>query len=586
MSLSTIYQNSLDILRTKKWEVAVFIVVLSLGIFVRVFHFSDWLFFEIDQAYDFNLVSPAVTSGIENLPLLGPNVGGGLLRLGPAFYVLEYLSALLFGNTPVGHAGTVLVFSLLSLPLFFLFCRRYFSTHESLGLLMLFSVSLFNVLYARFSWSPNVLPFLMLLSSYALLRSVSKRDPNPARWFLIAVTAITITSQIHFNSFFAAPLIAILFIAIKRPKFHWGIWLSGIAIIFLLYAPVIANDIKTNGENAHYLKAKLLKTSARIAPPLQTLAQDLTYNAYEYFFILTGNDQVNGVKLSGYGFKCTDCREHLPEKLFAILLFLCASLSFLQSFHTETDRERKNFLLLIGITFIVSLALFYTIAQGYRMYPRFFLLVSPLAIIWYGFLFRLLRPNRGHVRLTIFIAIILLLTAMQLQKIGLVFDQLRTVPTERQSDISVDDIFPNTNRLTLEAENLIVSAIVKQYETNHFPVYLSAKSEYEPALWTLLEQQGVPYYNEMGDQSLFAKGNYFDIRYSDGRPFVDPKFTILSTSHFGTLTLTTLRPLPQYIIHEEQPATERKRSEERAILDKLLTWKKLSENYLPSINKN
>lgn len=559
----------------KKWEILALIIILSLGIFLRAYHFSDWLHFEIDQAYDFNLVSPAITDGIANLPLLGPNVGGGLLRLGPAFYYMEYVSALLFGNTPTGHASFVLILSLLSLPLFYAFCRKYFSVYEALGLLVIFSTSLFSVLYARFSWSPNVLPFLTLLSFYALLRSVSIEEKYPARWFLLAVASVTITSQIHFNSFFAVPLIALAFVIIKRPRFHWKVWLSALAIIFFIYSPVIANDIHTNKENLHYLKQKLLKTTPSITSPAETLSQDVLYNAYEYFFITTGNDQINGMKLRDYGFSCGDCKNDLPLKIGAVILFLASSLFFFSFFWKEKNQERKDFLLLVGLWFLVSLALFYTVAQGYRMYPRFFLIASPLAIIWYGFLFRLLKSEQNKIGAILFGTIILILAGMNIQKIIPIFDQLKSVPYTENKNISVSDIFPETDRLTFEEEQLVVDYITSRYETNHSPVYLGVKSEYKLALWSLLEQRGIAYYDEMGDDTIFAEGNYFDIKFSNTRANSDPKFTILETKNFGTLTVYTLDPLASSVIGTRQPSNGRKQLEEMAILSKLLTWKSL-----------
>lgn len=559
----------------KKWEILALITILSLGIFLRVFHFSDWLHFEIDQAYDFNLVSPAITDGITNLPLLGPNVGGGLLRLGPAFYYMEYLSALVFGNTPAGHAGAVLLLSLLSLPFFYIFCRKYFSFLESLGLLVIFSTSLFNVLYARFSWSPNVLPFLTLLSFYSLLRSVSKEEKYRARFFLVAVAMVTLTSQIHFNSFFTVPLIALAFVIIKRPRFNWKVWLSALAIIFLIYSPVIANDIQTNKENLHYLKLKLLKTTPSITSPRETISQDVLYNAYEYFFIATGNDQINGMKLSDYGFSCGDCKNDLSTKVCALALFLSSSLLFFYFFWKEKNQEKKDFLLLVGLWFLVSLALFYTVAQGYRMYPRFFLIVSPLAIIWYGFLFHILKPEQSRIRTILFSIIILILAWMNIEKIIPVFNQLASVPYTQNTNISVSDIFPETDRLTLEEEQLVVDYITSRYATNQYPVYLGVKSEYKLALWSLLEQRGVAYYDEIDDDTIFAEGNYFDIKFSDTRANDDPTFTIIETKDFGTLTVYNLRPVTEHIIGTRQPSNDRKQLEEMTILSKLLTLKNI-----------
>ena len=327
-------------IKANKLEIIFIIAVISLGIFLRTFHFSSWLHFEIDQAFDFDLVLPAVSDGPQNLPLLGPNVGGGLLRLGPAFYYLQYASALVFGNTPTGHAMNVLILSILALPLFYVFCRKYFSKIEALGLLTIFTTSLYCVLYARFSWSPNVLPFLILFSFFALLQAFAAKEKHPARWFLLSVAAITVTSQIHFNSFFVAPLIAVTFTAIKRPRFAWKVWLAALGIVAVLYLPVVLNDVKNSKENYHYLKEKFAKTKPGDIFAANTIFQTVQYSAYEYFFINTANDQINGTKLTGNGFDCKNCQENLGLKILAIVLFLLSLVVLMVKFLKEKNHGK------------------------------------------------------------------------------------------------------------------------------------------------------------------------------------------------------------------------------------------------------
>jgi 4-amino-4-deoxy-L-arabinose transferase-like glycosyltransferase len=213
------FETLLKKYQERKWEVILLVAIIATGIFFRVYNFSDWLLFEIDQSYDTLIVSQAAENGIENLPLLGPTAGGGrALRLGPAFYYMEYVSALIFGDTPTGHAMLVLILSILAIPLFYFFIRRYFRLDIAIALTALFSVSAYLILYGRFSWSPNVLPFLILLSFYALLRSVAETEARRDRWFLLATLAITIASQIHFNTFFTIPTITVLFLLYKTAE--------------------------------------------------------------------------------------------------------------------------------------------------------------------------------------------------------------------------------------------------------------------------------------------------------------------------------------------------------------------------------
>ena len=154
------------------------VVILAIGIFLRAYNFSDWLHFELDQSRDAKIVNLAITDGPENLPLLGPKAAGSFLRLGPIFYYFNYLSALVFGNTPEGMAVIIMLFGILAIPAFHFLARRYFSAFISLSLASIFSVSLFLVMYSRFSWNPNALPFFTILLVYALLRAADKEDRN------------------------------------------------------------------------------------------------------------------------------------------------------------------------------------------------------------------------------------------------------------------------------------------------------------------------------------------------------------------------------------------------------------------------
>ena len=562
----------LEMLRARKWEFLVLLLILSSGIFLRTYHFSDWLHFEIDQVFDVELVAPALSDGIENLPLLGPNVGGGTLRLGPAFYYLEYLGALLFGNTPTGHAATVLILSILALPLFYVFCQRYFSVSQSLGLLAIFSTSLFSVLYARFSWSPNVLPFLTLFSFYALLRSVSSQEKNPARWFLLSVTAVTITSQIHFNSLFAVPLITVIFIAIKRPTFNWKVWLSAAAIIVTLYSPVILSDIKTNGSNLADFKVKIHKTG-NTAFSLDTTLQTALYDASEYFFINTSSDQINGVRLKDNGFACNACQENIGLRLLALALFLSTLFILALNLIREKDPERRNFLILVAVWSLVSFALFYTVAKSYRVYPRFFLIVSPLAILSYGLLLRLMQPEKNWKRLALFVSLIACLVFLNVQKVNSVFAQLRNNPVAVKDSIDVGDIFPDTNRITLAEQERIVDFIQARSQENNFPVYLGVTSEYAPSFWYLLEKRGVHYFDDIDRNLTYAEGNYFQVTYAYDTPSQSPNFREKDSALFGKLRIQSVEPLQPTGLR--QPESEKIVRYDLSVIADLLTWKKL-----------
>lgn len=562
----------------QKWEIGLLCIIIGIGIFFRTYHFSDWLLFEIDQSYDTRIVSSAIGNGIENLPLLGPTAGGGrALRLGPAFYYMEYASAFIFGDTPTGHAMLVLIFSILAIPLFFVFIRRYFDTEISLGLVALFSLSSYLVLYGRFSWSPNVLPFLILLSFYALLRSVSHAEEKRDRWFLLATLAITITSQIHFNTFFTVPAIVILFLLYKRPSFKLKTWIIALGIVLTIYSPMILSDWSTHGENIGFFTKKMSKTSGS---PLSLLTNfpkkfmmDLNYTASGYFLVNTGIDHINGKRVTDYGLQKN---EHLPWRIFAILFFLTQCIILIWNIFQEKETDRKDFLVLILLWISIPFAYFYSlISSSFQIYPRFFLPLAPASIILFGLLLEKMYLQKTIFRRAIIALMVFALLIPNLLRVHTHFREL-TNPKNRSS-IETEDIFPNNNRLTLGEQLEITDYLHEQQSRNSYPIYLSAIHEYEPVFWYHLAKKDVSYSGALDEKHLYTEGNYFLIRFTGegmGRALSE-SFTISQKKDFGILTVYTLIPKSKEIGSQRQTRGEKEKLEQTTQIEALTTWKTL-----------
>jgi len=258
----------------KKLTRWILVGIIIFGIFLRVYQYHDWLFFKWDQARDATLVSEAIEKGPSYLPLLGPRatkVGEDYLRLGPAFYYIQYFSGVILHSTePEVFAYPDTFFAILTIPLLFIFLRLYFSRFNSLLATMLYAFSFLVVQYSRFAWNPNAVPFWMLLSFYALLKILeAKKYKHRIIYLAIFTGAVSIASQYHFFAMFS--LIGIILVYLffhlqvwKIKKFATGAinvlvktgskkvftYIFTFIIIFgTLYSPVIISDFKTNGSN-------------------------------------------------------------------------------------------------------------------------------------------------------------------------------------------------------------------------------------------------------------------------------------------------------------------------------------------------
>ncbi|MFA7209261.1 MAG: hypothetical protein WC120_03160 [Parcubacteria group bacterium] len=347
--------------------------ILVVAVFLRLYNLESWLFFQADQARDLNLVARAINNGPEYLPLLGPKAGGTFLRLGPVFYYFEYLSALIFGlGGPAVMAYPDLLFSILSIPLLFLFLKEFFSKKYSLLLTAGYAVCFFEIQYARFAWNPNSLPFFNLLFFYAVFKLFQTDSQKAKTWWSILIgISYAIVSQLHFVSLLSLPialavifLIRMVFFKNKREK----LWkYAGIIILIcvVFYIPAILSDIQTDGNNALNFLKSLREKGDGSSDPVSLLSKDIFVFSKYLLVILSGI--VDASKLTINIFSGT------------LVLFALAGIFV---FKKETNKERRFFIALVSIWFISYFITY--IPLGSKLQPRHFLVILPLSFIFVG----------------------------------------------------------------------------------------------------------------------------------------------------------------------------------------------------------
>ena len=129
--------------KIKKTTWILFAIIL-IGLFLRTYHFRDWLYFGADQAHD-ALVSGNAATGKTAWPLQGADMGNTNFLLGPMYYYFQMISGWSFGVAPQTMAYPDLLFNILSIPLLYYFLRRLFRMDISLSLMGLYAVSCFMI---------------------------------------------------------------------------------------------------------------------------------------------------------------------------------------------------------------------------------------------------------------------------------------------------------------------------------------------------------------------------------------------------------------------------------------------------------
>ncbi len=393
----------------KLWTGVILGGIIAVGFTLRAVNFDEWLYFKMDQARDAMLVSEAVERGPAYLPLLGPRVGAvdlkeGLLRTGPMYYYFQYLSGVLFDSVePSVFAYPDMFFGVLVIAMLFLFARLFLSAPVALLVSALLSVSFLGIEYSRFAWNPNSLPFFLLLSFYGMLRFLNESEEK-RKYFFLALFAIGlgIGAQLHYFGMMSLLGTTGIFLA-----WHFELWkrenfrkifarsvrvsivkYAGVAgaILLILSAPIILNDILRQGENTrNFFETMTKKQDAKPLP--ERIGKAWEENG-RYFCLITTARCV------------TESEKKNRVPVLATFAFLIAGffVAFLR-FRALRNGMKKDFLRLLfvwgGVFFVLS------IPVAFQLRPRFFLVILPIPFLLFGMVFEYIREKWARAGLVV-----------------------------------------------------------------------------------------------------------------------------------------------------------------------------------------
>ncbi len=533
----------------------VLVVIILFGSFLRLYQFEPWLHFELDQSRDARVVDEGFNGSFLDLPLLGPKAGGTFLRLGPAFYYLQYASGLVFGADPAGIAFFVPLLSILALVFVYLLIRRGFSRFESLALTLLFSVSVYVVLYGRFAWNPNLLIFFLPAGFYALLRAVDKEEKYGGRWFVGSMVFLTLATQFHFLAFLAVPAIAGLFLLLKRPVYSWKTWVVAIGVVPFLYLPMILNETEAGYTNTQeFLGAITEKSSKETHTFIEKTIRDATEYSQAAIVILTGFE---GATIPAVvwepGQIGTTCDAKCDQgKWYGVTGFLLLGLSVMALFWTRFRArapKEKDFYDLSIIWLLISFVLFLPLSYGVA--PRFYLLVTPLFFILLGVLLKTVSQGLPENKRNLWFGFLVgLLVASNLYFLHGRFTELSLAKTE-PVESRPDRILKEQIRVTLEQQRAVVAFFKERQQATGYPIYMFSDPQYRRALKYLMEREGIQN-DVLGFSGIYTEGEYYLVfrQRGDYEPVLRKyreSYEVVEYKPFGTLMVIALTPKPEKV---------------------------------------
>jgi len=233
----TLWQNFKNIpfgkIFSKIWPYVILIIVIILASWMRFWGLSDRLHFDLDEAYQIQTIVDIYK--IHTWPLQGPPASvGSVIYHGAFFYYLYLIPTLISKGNPIALAAFTILLSLASIPLLYLALKDQFSRLGALTATIIYSLATVVILYSRWSWNPNSIPFFFTLALFSLVKI-----KNNSWWLVIFAFCLGAISQLHVgNSFFTGIFVLMTpFLVFSVRKIH--VWLAALAALILPWAPTL-----------------------------------------------------------------------------------------------------------------------------------------------------------------------------------------------------------------------------------------------------------------------------------------------------------------------------------------------------------
>jgi len=525
----------------QRFFLGVFLLILVAGIGLRVFEFSDTLVFKSDQARD-ALMMERVFSG-EAIPLLGPQVGGTPLRLGPVTYYFQYVSGLLFGDNPESFAYPDVFFGILTLPLLFLFLRRFFATTLSLFLTALGSISFVLVTFSRFAWNPNSLPFFTTLFAYTFFLAEESKGRRRSLFIVLSAVTFAIIFQLHVAASFGLTLGLLGYLFWYR-SFSVREVVLVLFFVMVLHFPMIKSELQSGGENTRLLWEEFGERGTENGKHnvLEKSFRSFQQGAQFVWLLTTGELGPKNIETRGFAIKCDkECRRDLPLSSMIIVSFLVLAFLARREFAGVMDIKKKRELTFLFLWFF-GFALF-TIPIAYELETRFYLgIITPL-FVFFGLSFQALGRLIKNKALRYFVvAMGVTLLVLQFQTTTRYLSEMkqaRVSAVESHEDLR----FGTAPKVTLR-QLRDIAGIARDTLDVSAPVFVSGENLYVKSLYYVLSHEyGFAGCYMRGEKNAVPENmSHILLRYTDE---ADALASAADFQEFGTLSISVEPPLFQ-----------------------------------------
>lgn len=241
----------------KRWGVTTWLIVgmMIVGAVLRFWRLPVTAQFLGDQGRDALIVSQIFRVG--DPVFIGPVTSVGNMYLGPFYYYFMLPFLWLSYPSPLGPVYAVAAVSLAALYLIYRLGRELVGERAALMAMFFMMFSSIVLYFSRFSWNPNLAPFVSIIMLFAVYKAWTK---NPW-WWVVVSGCFSVLIQLHYLTLLSGAAAGLIWLwsivegrgwAAKRTQFFKLLaptLVAGLVFVASL-TPLVLFDLKHDGLNA------------------------------------------------------------------------------------------------------------------------------------------------------------------------------------------------------------------------------------------------------------------------------------------------------------------------------------------------
>lgn len=225
------------------WHWIALSLIVALGAFLRFYLLGSRMHFDIDEATHVKTIYGIWAN--HDLIAKGPPTSNGVgLYHGAYYYYLLLIPAILSKGNPLIIGGFCALLN--TVAVYFLGRAVEIRYNKTSGLMaaLFLAVSYETVLYGRWIWNPNIVPFFMALSLFALAKVGQKQE----KYLILFSFALGSITQLHVGGFIFIPVYFLLIPLLLKVVKNKRIWIYSIVAALLPWLPTIYYEFAHNFE--------------------------------------------------------------------------------------------------------------------------------------------------------------------------------------------------------------------------------------------------------------------------------------------------------------------------------------------------